>query len=77
MPLTHEVMNTLFGEETGHFQLEEPWPAVPGSLSYIMDFSKSRKSEGKEEAQSVTTFGQCCVASVRTLTVVEEVKKQT
>lgn len=71
MPLT--PVNTLFGEEAAHLQLEEHCSAVPTSLLYSMDSSESKKSEDEEAAQSVH-LGLCRVFSVRIQTLAGKIK---
>ncbi|XP_026514539.1 zinc finger protein 879-like [Terrapene carolina triunguis] len=69
-------VNTLFEEEAGQFQLEEPCSVVPNPLSYSTDPNESKRSKDEEEAQSehLMSLGLCRISSIKTQTLEVEVK---
>ncbi|XP_039383638.1 oocyte zinc finger protein XlCOF6-like isoform X2 [Mauremys reevesii] len=69
-------VNTLFEEEAGQFQLEEPCSVVPNPLSYSTDPNESKKSKDEEETQSehLMSLGLCRISSIKTQALEVEVK---
>lgn len=60
-------VKTLFEEEAGQSQLEEPCSVVPIPLPYSTDPSESKKSKDEEESQSehLMSLGLCHVSSIK------------